>query len=758
MKQPAAKTISPKFWLPALAVAAVAATFLFSYFSFDSAAGLWQFAGALLLCFLAPGYLLLRLTGTAGRIPAPARIILSLALGLVVTSSLFYLTSLAHLQCAFIPVLAVSGCVVLVLALREGGLHLPRLRVTKGRIIFACLALAIVICAIPASFTSGRQYEDGMRFYGYHSMDSMWHLARIAEMEHTVPPRDPMDAGSLLAYHVLYHSAVNALHRVSRVNFIDIHFRLMPVFMLLLFASLLYITVKRISGKRAVALWALALFFFAGDLGFIFLARKAAVDPSQGPGGLSAALDRAVTIRNRGDMYYELQAFDGNTFSNVFWSETTLISLVLLFAGLYLLSECASWKRKGFRWMFSGPAILAALCIGAMMQAKVQVGALALGGLFVAAIYSLLMKKDFTYLKFFVIALVIALVFTIPWLVAFTHEDPLKWTEGGTAARPLVTVTNETVMNQICTIAILPSIDAFRGVEHAVLLLQVAVWFLFVVFSFGGRIIGVPFMLGAFGKKRGNTLEVFLAVMVVAGLLIAHFTKIFGETLFSSHFICGMMFINYFGAKGMAWLGEKRATLLRALLVIMMIPMPLFKFVSEMPRHNLYAVVNRSEQELYARLRTVTSPDAVILRRFESDFVLRDETGERTSITLGDSFLMAFAGRRVAGIQEKGYRPDSKEDLETQLKKSPKWRDIYAFFRTEDRDEAREILRRYGVTHVLLYGGEELRFDGSEMFEEIFRNDAGRILRVKDLDAEAGKTDTTCCGTALGGQEFGRRG
>lgn len=717
--------ISPAAWLPAAAAAAIGATFLFGYFSFDTPAGLWQFAAALAACFLAPGYLLLGLTGASRRLTTMPVVVLSLVTGLIASSTIFYALALAGARWAFTPLTAVIAVVALVLLLakrpfRPGSL---RLRVTRARLVFACLALLIVIYAIPASFTSGRQYPDGLRFYGYHSMDSMWHLARIAEIEHTVPPRDPMDAGSMLQYHVLYHTAVNALHRVSGVNFLDIHFRLIPVFMLLLFASVLYIAAKKISGRESVALWAVALFFFAGDLGFIFLARKA----QSGAGGM---LERIFTIRSRGDMYYELSAFRGNTFSNVFWSETSLISFVLLFAGLYLIVAAT---RNGAKFRY-GPAALGALCLGAMMQAKVQMGALALGGLFAAAGWAALTRRDFRHARILVIALVAAFVFTAPWIAAFRHEDPQKWRGGQVISRPLVALTTEVVTSShFYTMAILPGVGLFRDVGQGPPALQVAAWLLFVAFGFGGRIIGVPFMLRGFTRRRANTAEVMMAVMLAGGLLLADFTKILGEGLFSSHFITGIALINYFGARGLARLGESRRGIIRrgvpALLALLMIPMPLFKAVSETPRCNLYAAVSAEEQELYARLREISAPEAAIMRRFESKILLRDESGERTARTLGDSFLMALAGRRVVAIQEKGYNADGR-DLEEQLEKSPKWRDVYDFFRTEDRERAREILRRYGVTHVVLSAGEELHFDAEGLLREEFSNGAGRIFRA----------------------------
>ena len=750
-EETATRGAAPVVWLPVVAVLGVAATLVFAYFSYDSAAGLWQFAGALALCFLAPGYLALRLTGAAGRAAAFPTVVLAFVLGLVIASSLFYILSLFGARPVFIPVTALAAVAALIAAIvqKRGRMGLPRLRITKSRILFAGLALAIVIYAIPASFTSGREYKDGLRFYGYHSMDSMWHLARIMEIEHTVPPQNPMDAGSLLPYHVLYHTAVNVLHHVSGVNFLDIQFRLMPVFMLLLFASMLYVSVGKISGKKAVALWAPVLFFFAGDLGYAFLVRKAEAGPavgaivrgdvSTGMSGLSAALDRAATIRSRGDMYYELSAFRGNTFSNIFWSETTLTSLILLFAGLYFLNEYCSrgggssdaGPRREGRY---GTAILGALCIGAMMQAKAHVGALALAGLFVAALYVLLVKRDFLCAKFLLIAALFAVVFAVPWIAAFKGQDPATFREGALASRRLVEVHfDRSLLRGVATAPGLGMV--FGELERGAIPLVIAAWFVLIACMFGARVIGIPFMFAAFGRRHGKPIEIMMVCMIVIGVALAHFTKMLGEDIYAAHFLTGVVLINYFGARGMAWLGGRRSRAVRyaapIVLALLMLPMPVFKFVSEMPRYNLYAAVSSDEEELYARLRAESCPEAKVLRRFESKMLLRGESDGRTAETIGDSFLMALAGRRVLGIQVKNHPASTQAELERQLALSRKWTDIYNFFRTGKRSEALGMLRRYGVTHVVLYDGEELHFDGSGALEEVFHNTAGRILRVQ---------------------------
>jgi hypothetical protein len=743
-----AKHIPLKILLPAAVGLAVAATVVFSLFSYDSAWGLWQFAGALIVCFFAPGYILLRLSGAAARIPLVKRVVLAFAVGIVVSSALYYIFAAAGARWLFIVFVTAATAVVLLWAVAS----LPAIRktlsggvrLTKARAVFAILALAILACAIPASFTSGMRYDDGIRFYGYHSMDSMWHLARIAEIEHTVPPQNPMDAASPLAYHVLYHTAVNALHGVSGVNFFDIHFRLMPAFMLTLFASVLYITVRKISNRRTVALWAVALFFFAGDLGFIFLVRKAepgpalqqiaAGDVAGGASGLSAALDRAITIHDRGDMYYEVGAFQGGTFTSVFWSETTLISLVLLFVALHFFCDIA--PGEGEKRMHYGAAILGALCIGAMMQTKVQVGLLALAALLPAALFLALRGRGLAYLKFFAIAVAFAALFAIPWITAFKHEDPAIRAGGRYTARAPVALTTKPAVEHIRSMLVLPGLNAWKDAREIAPPVLAILWLVSIIFMFGGRIIGLPFIVGSFSKNRGAPAEIVMALMIVLGLFLAHFTEMLGESLFSSHFIAGIILVNYFGARGMTWLGDRRSRIVglaaQAALLLLVLPMPVFKFVSELPRNNLYAVVDRDEEELYARLREITPPDAAVLRRVESNIALRDSRGGRVDETPGDSFLMAFAGRRVVVIQDKGFDMNREAQREEMLSLSPKVRDVYELFRTSDGREACEIIGRSGATHLVLFKGDELRFDASALFEEEYSNGAGKIFRVRE--------------------------
>jgi hypothetical protein len=71
---------------------------------------------------------------------------------------------------------------------------------------------------------------------------------------------------------------------------------------------------------------------------------------------------------------------------------------------------------------------------------------------------------------------------------------------------------------------------------------------------------------------------------------------------------------------------------------------------------------------------------------------------------------------------------------------------LFRFFRTTDPDEAREIARSLGATHLCLYGADRVRFDGREALTPLHEEDGARSYRL-----EWGTTASTASGAAATG-------
>jgi hypothetical protein len=56
---------------------------------------------------------------------------------------------------------------------------------------------------------------------------------------------------------------------------------------------------------------------------------------------------------------------------------------------------------------------------------------------------------------------------------------------------------------------------------------------------------------------------------------------------------------------------------------------------------------------------------------------------------------------------------------------------LFRFFRTTDRDEAREIARSLGATHLCLYGSDRVRFDGRGALTPLHEEDGARSYRLE---------------------------
>ncbi len=746
------KILSTPVTIALLFTLAAGAVVLYGAFSNGTPFAILWFAVVIAACCLAPGIVLLRACGfkTGGA----KTFIAAIPVGMAATAAAYYILAALGVRWVIFPLIgaaAVASILILLGEWRASGKKLS-IRLTRHRVIFFALCALITLCLIPAIFTSGRHHADGLRFYGYHSMDSIWHLSRIGEISHTVPPREPFEAGSPMRYHVLYHTAFQCIEYVSGTGTLDLYFRLMPWFMSLLFASVLYVSIKQITKKPAVALWAILFFFLAGDMGFLLYAYKSDVaaftqplahgDAEGAVAGANRWLGEIASVRSRSDMYLGISVFQGNHFAYLFWSETTLTAWILLFTGIYFISRAAA---DSSRWRSLIPA---AICIGAMVQAKIQLGVLALGVLGVCAVLAIVFARRAIYLKAWALAALVAAVCVVPWLAAFTYEDPAHLDGGRTISRPMITLTDEYFRSQILrSVAVLPGTTALRNMQNSTAPVMALGWLLFIALMLGGKAIGLPAFLKSLFAPRKETLLFFLALFVLSGLVIGHFTIALGEPSYSSHFVTATGAVCVFAAMGVAWLWSRRKPLFlklapTAVLLALVLPMPIMKMVSELPHNNLYARVTPEQSDLYDAAARLAGPDEIFARKFESTFALyREGREEPAATTAGDTFFCAFARRRLATIQEKIFGRKEAEILAEQLAKHPKGRQMVRLFETKDPVEAGEILQKLGIDFIVLRNGENLNFPHGGILRPVYSNGAGTILRVVAENRQIAEAD-----------------
>lgn len=109
----------------------------------------------------------------------------------------------------------------------------------------------------------------GLFFWGVHEHDSIWHIAIIESAFVSFPPRVPVFAGELLrGYNYILDFVILVVSRMFNLSSLFVFFKLMPF---LLIACLIFLS-KKLVGKKAetqnLFFWLLFFVFFSGSFSY----------------------------------------------------------------------------------------------------------------------------------------------------------------------------------------------------------------------------------------------------------------------------------------------------------------------------------------------------------------------------------------------------------------------------------------------------------------------------------------------------------
>lgn len=202
---------------------------------------------------------------------------------------------------------------------------------------------------------SGLPTRWGLGFWGANGHDGIWHLALIESMKNGFPIHNPLFSGTSLAnYHFGFDLVVAVISRLTGISVSLLYFQILPPVMAVMIGVLTYLLVKRWTGLRSAARWAVFFTYFGGSFGWL------------------------VTLWREGEPGGE----------SLFWSQqaiSTLInppfafSLVFLIGGFYLVL-----RDKRPKWL---SLVFQIVIFGFLFIVKSYAGAVALTGLIVIGIW-----------------------------------------------------------------------------------------------------------------------------------------------------------------------------------------------------------------------------------------------------------------------------------------------------------------------------------------------------------------------------------
>lgn len=303
--------------------------------------------------------------------PIFLRLFVSVALGLVVLTLLFYITSIFKIKFLVFVYIILSLVIFIRFGLFKLLAFIPKIKGVMDIILIFIILAGTVFQVIP-TVMSGLNFAYGIGFWGPNTHDGVWHLALINQLMKSIPVENPIYSGTVLKnYHFFYDLLVAATSYLSRLPVSDLVFRFYPViFSLMLgigsyyFLTKLFVEKIGVVKTKTAAIFGLYLIYFAGSFGWIveFLREKHF-------GGESA--------------FWVNQSVSFNL------NPPFAVSLIIMIAILHILLSSKSFNIKG--------GIVAITIFGTLISFKSYTGVLLLGALVVVTMAKIVRKRDFSY-------------------------------------------------------------------------------------------------------------------------------------------------------------------------------------------------------------------------------------------------------------------------------------------------------------------------------------------------------------------------
>ncbi len=544
---------------------------------------------------------------------------------------------------------------------------------------------------------SGMPYKDGVYFWSSHGHDGVWHLALMEQMKLDVFPfQNPELAGAKLQnYHFFVDLLMSEFSRLFYFSSLDIYFRFMPVLFAVLLGLGSFIFVRAWSRSETAGIWAMFFTYFAGSFGYLLYI------PTHGSLGGESIFWVSQT-----------QSVLGNPPH----AAAFLITTVFLFCFLKYLQT-----RKLFFFF---------LCIilgGAVIQFKVYAGMLILGGLLLAGIFELFLRRKFQILFLFLLTFFVSFIIYFP--NSKNSQDFLLW-QPWWFIRTMVVAPDR--LNWI-DLELRRQTYIVEDNWKRVVQVEATAFLIFLLGNLGMRFVG----FWAYFKKikEGifkNTFNLFFLSITTASFFIPVFFLQKGvawNTIqFNQYFLLFFGFLaaisvvellSYFKNKSLKYL-------ISVLIIILAIPTQLgllWQFYSNP------ALSKVSYQEINALnfLKRVSS-DAVILTAPFSKYE-RDKYGMPPvpiSVWYDTGYVPAFSGKKTLISDEEqvnimGYRIDKL--LEDRL----------MAFGSEDHNEMNSFLKKYRIDYIYLAWDQKIATDSSYLNADlVFENKDTKIYKVRN--------------------------
>lgn len=329
-------------------------------------------------------------------------------------------------------------------------------------------------------FKSGIVYDFGMGFWGPNGHDGVWHLSLARSLSQGSLKMPIYSGADVTNYHLGFDILLAFLHKITFVNLSILYFQVLPLIFAILIGFLVYKLLKILRYEDKSIFWSLFFVYFSGNFGWL------------------------VSFMRTGQLAGE----------SMFWAQPSILtlinppfalSLIFILSGLIFLEK---YKKSPATNYF----LLATASFGLLIQIKAYAAVIALGSLFLTAIYNLYFKKSYFYLKIFLASLALNLAIFLPFnkgassLLEFkpfwfletmmAFPDRVGWTKFG-----------EAMLNYKLAVNYIKLIPAY-----------IVAFLIFWYGNLGTRFLAEIYALKLKNYKKIGNIDLFLVSSILIGL------------------------------------------------------------------------------------------------------------------------------------------------------------------------------------------------------------------------------------------------
>ncbi len=323
----------------------------------------------------------------------------------------------------------------------------------------------------------------GLFFWGAHGHDSIWHISLVESALKTLPPRLPVFAGEVLrGYNYVLDLFVFAISRLFNLSSLFVFFKLVPIVLIFL---LIWFSRKLVNKKEATDglwFWLLFFIFFSGSFSYL------------------------LTLWHEGTIWnsHSLLAMPpGLMLTNLQYTG----SLIFVLWFLAIAKKNLSLKQSLYLSVLTAFALAVKFYAGIILEAMF---------LFYLLLF-FLRKRDFIFvLKSVLFNLVLlAVVVLLIYQPSFNKTDSIFEFRFLANIHPFIEEKN---------LFYLPGLANARyvlqnsGIGPRLIFIEGLTFVLFMLFSFGTRIIGVIYYLYLLFKKQAAVYHSLLFVGIIVAI------------------------------------------------------------------------------------------------------------------------------------------------------------------------------------------------------------------------------------------------